>query len=150
MPCRWQGGAEFAPTHFWPRHEMRWVVSVTPRPRFTPGTHWIGGWVGLRSGLDTETRRKKSFASAGDRTSIVRPVVRYYAMWRIQKTCPTGNQTSVDQPIHCTKLSHLWFETSLGKRSFGKPRKWKVAGTSLGPCPMVGFGISIVELSVYT
>jgi hypothetical protein len=38
-------------------------VSVTPRPLFTPverttGTHWIGGWVGLRSGLDTEARRK--------------------------------------------------------------------------------------------
>jgi hypothetical protein len=29
------------------------------RPRFTPGektsdTHWTGGWVGVRSGLDTE------------------------------------------------------------------------------------------------
>jgi hypothetical protein len=40
-----------------------WVVSVTPRPRFTPGertpgTHWIGGWVGLRAGLDAGARRK--------------------------------------------------------------------------------------------
>jgi hypothetical protein len=40
-----------------------WVVSVTPRPRFTPGertpgTHWIGGWVGPRAGLDAGTRRK--------------------------------------------------------------------------------------------
>jgi hypothetical protein len=24
----------------------------------TPGTHWIGGWVGPRAGLDTEVRRK--------------------------------------------------------------------------------------------
>jgi hypothetical protein len=24
----------------------------------TPGTHWIGGWVGLRAGLDTEDRVK--------------------------------------------------------------------------------------------
>jgi hypothetical protein len=31
-----------------------WVVSVTSRPRFTPGTHWIGGWMGLTAGLDTE------------------------------------------------------------------------------------------------
>jgi hypothetical protein len=23
-----------------------------------PGTHWAGGWLGLRSGLDTEARRK--------------------------------------------------------------------------------------------
>jgi hypothetical protein len=40
-----------------------WVVSVTPRPHFTPGertsgTHWIGGWVGPRAGLDTGARRK--------------------------------------------------------------------------------------------
>jgi hypothetical protein len=39
------------------------VVSVTPRPRFTPGertpgTHWIGGWVGHRAGLDAEARGK--------------------------------------------------------------------------------------------
>jgi hypothetical protein len=40
-----------------------WVVSITPRPRFTPGertpgTHWIGGWVGPRAGLDAGVRRK--------------------------------------------------------------------------------------------
>jgi hypothetical protein len=28
--------------------------------RFTPGTHWIGGWVGPRSGLDAMMKRKKS------------------------------------------------------------------------------------------
>jgi hypothetical protein len=39
------------------------VVSITPRLRFTPGertpgTHWAGGWVGPRAGLEAETRRK--------------------------------------------------------------------------------------------
>jgi hypothetical protein len=39
------------------------VVSITPRPRFTPGerapgTHCMGGWVGPRSGLDAEVRGK--------------------------------------------------------------------------------------------
>jgi hypothetical protein len=29
-----------------------WVVSATHLPRFTPGNHWIGGWVGLKAGLD--------------------------------------------------------------------------------------------------
>jgi hypothetical protein len=41
----------------------RWVVSITPRPRFTPGeripgTNCTRGWVGPRAGLDAETRRK--------------------------------------------------------------------------------------------
>jgi hypothetical protein len=40
-----------------------WVVSVTPRPHFTPGertpgTHCTGGWVDLRAGLDKEARGK--------------------------------------------------------------------------------------------
>jgi hypothetical protein len=40
-----------------------WVVSITPRLRFTPGertpgTHWTGGWVSPRAGLDAEARRK--------------------------------------------------------------------------------------------
>jgi hypothetical protein len=26
--------------------------------RFTPGTHWIGGWVGPKTGLDEVERRK--------------------------------------------------------------------------------------------
>jgi hypothetical protein len=39
------------------------VVGVTLQLRFTsrersPGTNWIGGWVGLRAGLDTKARGK--------------------------------------------------------------------------------------------
>jgi hypothetical protein len=37
---------------------MEWVVNAMPRPCFTPSTHWTGGSVGPRAGLDTETRRK--------------------------------------------------------------------------------------------
>jgi hypothetical protein len=63
-PCRRLVGQEIiAPNHFWPQHCMGWVVSITPRPRFTPGertpgTHWTGGWVGLRAGMDKEVRGK--------------------------------------------------------------------------------------------
>jgi hypothetical protein len=51
------------PTHSQPRHRWGWVVSVTPKPRFTPGertsgTHCTGGWVGPRAGLDAEARGK--------------------------------------------------------------------------------------------
>jgi hypothetical protein len=65
----------------------RWgcVVSVTPRPRFTPGngpldTHWIGGWVGLRAGL-AQRLEEISFASAGYRTPVVKSVVRHNTDW---------------------------------------------------------------------
>jgi hypothetical protein len=42
---------------------MERVVSVTQRPRFSPGErnpgiHCTGGWVGPKAGLDTESRRK--------------------------------------------------------------------------------------------
>jgi hypothetical protein len=52
------------------------------RPHFTPGkrtptTNWIGGWVDLRAGLDTDAT-KKYFTSAGDRTPVVQSVVRHY------------------------------------------------------------------------
>jgi hypothetical protein len=33
------------------------MVSFTPREG-DPGTHWIGGWVGPRTGLDDVERRK--------------------------------------------------------------------------------------------
>jgi hypothetical protein len=39
-----------------------WVVSFTPRPLYSlgksPYTHWTGGWVGLRAGLDTTVRER--------------------------------------------------------------------------------------------
>jgi hypothetical protein len=51
------------------------VISVTPRPRFTPGERRVkGGWVSLRAGLDTEARGK-FFASARDRTPVAQSVV---------------------------------------------------------------------------
>jgi hypothetical protein len=65
-----------------------WVVSVTPRPRFTPGektsgTRSIGGWVGLRAGLDAGARRKILCPSRGSNldSPIVQPVVRNYTAW---------------------------------------------------------------------
>jgi len=55
-----------------------WSASSPGRalpPERTPGTHLVGGWVGLRAGLDTETKGKKM--SAGDRTPIVQSGVRH-------------------------------------------------------------------------
>jgi hypothetical protein len=34
------------------------VVSFKPAAPSPPGTHWIGGWVGLRAGLDAVEKAK--------------------------------------------------------------------------------------------
>jgi hypothetical protein len=51
-----------------------WVVSFTPRPRFTPGerspgTHCRGGWLGPRAGLKAEVRGKILCLCQGSNTS---------------------------------------------------------------------------------
>jgi hypothetical protein len=77
-----------APTHSWPRHYIGWVVSVTPRPRFTPGertpgTHCTGGWAGPRAGLDTKARGKILCTCRGSNPDrpVVQSVVRHYTAW---------------------------------------------------------------------
>jgi hypothetical protein len=67
---------------------MGWVISITPRPRFTPGertpgTHCRGGWVGPRAGLDTEDRWKILCPCRGSNPDrpVVQPVVRHYTAW---------------------------------------------------------------------
>jgi hypothetical protein len=64
---------------------MEGVVSVTHLPRFTPGervpyTHWTGGWVGFRAGLDTEARGKNLCLCRGSNTGrpAVQSVVSHY------------------------------------------------------------------------
>jgi hypothetical protein len=49
---------------------QEWVVSVMHRQRFssgkrTTGIHWMGGWVSLRTGLDTEVRGKSLLSLPG-------------------------------------------------------------------------------------
>jgi hypothetical protein len=72
---------------------MGWVVSVTPRPRFTPGerttdTHCTGGWVGPRAGLDTEAAGKISCFCRGSNLDrlVVQPVARHYTDWATRIT----------------------------------------------------------------
>jgi len=53
---------------------MRWVVNTTPQPLYPqerPGTHCIGGWVGLRNDLD---RCGKSHPPLGFDPWTVQPV----------------------------------------------------------------------------
>jgi hypothetical protein len=54
-------------------------AALPPRER-TPGTHSIGGWMGLRAGLDTVVKRKipSPRQESNPRTPIVRPVAQRY------------------------------------------------------------------------
>jgi hypothetical protein len=51
----------------------------------TPGTHWIGGWVGPRALLDVVVKRKISGPrqESNPRTPIVQPVASRYTDWDI-------------------------------------------------------------------
>jgi hypothetical protein len=55
----------------------RYVPAALTSGEWTPGTHWIEGWVGLRAGLETGTR-ETYISSAGNRTPVVQCVVRDY------------------------------------------------------------------------
>jgi hypothetical protein len=70
---RRRGRGCIAPTLSRSRHQMGWVVSVTTRSRFTPGTHCTGGWVSPTAGVDTEVRGKISCLWRG--WNLDRPVV---------------------------------------------------------------------------
>jgi hypothetical protein len=54
-------------------------AALYPRGK-TPGTHWIGGRVGPRAGLDAGARRKILYPCRGSNLDlpIVQPVVRHY------------------------------------------------------------------------
>jgi hypothetical protein len=49
-----------------------------------PGTHWIGGWVGPRAGLDyVEKRKFLTLLGLELRPSVVQPVASRYTDWAI-------------------------------------------------------------------
>jgi hypothetical protein len=53
-------------------------VSFKPLPLYpwikSSGSHWIGGWVEHRVGIDAIIYREKNLASGGNRTPVVEPV----------------------------------------------------------------------------
>jgi hypothetical protein len=53
------------------RHAPAALLPPGKGPPVPIGTHWTGGWVGPRAGLDTEATGK-IFALAGNRTPIAR------------------------------------------------------------------------------
>jgi hypothetical protein len=61
------------------RDQLYLPAALYPRER-TPGSHWVCGWVGLRVSL-THRLEEKSFASAGDRSTVVQYVIRHCTDW---------------------------------------------------------------------
>jgi hypothetical protein len=60
-------------------------IAIYPREK-VPGTHWTGGWEGLRAGLDTEAGGK-ILASTGDGILVTQFVVRLYNSYKIIFKC---------------------------------------------------------------
>jgi hypothetical protein len=87
-----------------------WSVSCpgrfTPKERAT-GTHWIGGWVGPRAGLDAVVDRNIPIPrrESSPRTPIVQPVAQslyrlsYHALKFISKS-PKHSGSSAPLPLH--------------------------------------------------
>jgi hypothetical protein len=51
--------------------QLHALAALPPGERAS--SHWIGGWVGLRAGVEV-WRREKSLAAYGNRTPAVQPV----------------------------------------------------------------------------
>jgi len=66
-----------------------WVVSFTPWPLYlhgkSPGTQWIGGWVGPRAVLDAVVKSKipSPCQKSNPRTLIVQAIAQHYTNWSI-------------------------------------------------------------------
>jgi hypothetical protein len=61
---------------------VRGEWSASRPGRFTPGTHWRGGWVGLRAGLDdVEKRNSWPYRDSNSDPSVVKPVASRYTGW---------------------------------------------------------------------
>jgi hypothetical protein len=63
------------------------LVSLTPRPlnprKRAPGTHCIGGWVGLRAGVDDVEGRKIFCPVPGRELRHLSPPARSQSMYRL-------------------------------------------------------------------
>jgi hypothetical protein len=81
----------------------RWRWSASLPGRFTLGTHWIGGWVGTRTGLGNVEKRKISpLAGLESDPSAVQPVASRYPGSSHKYTVWTKSEVS--NGIICLKM----------------------------------------------
>jgi hypothetical protein len=89
-----------------------------------PGTHWIGGLVGFRAGLDTEAT---GTISTGDRTPAIQFVVRHYTDWATPARGCTSREKSfffIDSAISVSCPSSHFTEFVWIKRSNPNAVTW--------------------------
>jgi hypothetical protein len=97
----------------------RWVVSFTPRLLYPqgkspPGTHWIGGWVGPRAGLDAVVWRKIPSPCRDSNPPDLparRRVLYHWAIPTLHRTKINKNNHYLIFPIHnlsCLHFSRIW------------------------------------------
>jgi hypothetical protein len=70
-----------------------------PAAHFTPGTHWIGGWVGLRAGLDAGARRKILCPCRGSNPAlrVSNPIALLEDARELDRLCRTENSARVSR-----------------------------------------------------
>jgi hypothetical protein len=116
------------------------VSGPTSRPgRFIPrksalGTHWIGGWVGPRAGLDAVVKRKNSQPLSGLEHLIIQPVAQRYTaelsrlLWKriryLIKHYTTEWYGGVEAQLHVFLTSAIdggeWLASRSGRFKSGK------------------------------
>jgi hypothetical protein len=79
------------------------VVSLTPRPLYprgkNPGTHWIGGWVGPRVGLDDMQKRKFLTVTGLELQLLGRPSGSQ-SLYRLRYLGSYTNQGMIQKPLN--------------------------------------------------
>jgi hypothetical protein len=95
-----------------------WLVSrpgrVTPGER-APGTHWIGGWVGLRAGLDDVEKRKFLTLPGLELRPLGRPARRY-------TDCAVPAPTEVVACVNNKGMYEILNLKHHGKKQLGRPK----------------------------
>jgi hypothetical protein len=71
-------------TYTWPRHSLEiggqlHTLAALPPGKQPPSTHWIGRWVGPRTGLDNLKKRKFCpYQDLNSNSSAIQPVTTHY------------------------------------------------------------------------
>jgi hypothetical protein len=85
----------------------RWVVIFTPWRLYSRGktlSHWTGGWVAHRAGLDVAGKRSVSTPN-GNRTPIIQPVA--LSLYWLRYPCSEDSFSDTASSLDCTESNFL-------------------------------------------